>query len=409
MDTATGLLYVGNGMYYDPQTGRFLNRNVHPEQTNPYVPWGDPAGAMVAPLALLALVFTNKKKRTKLDYWIIALVLGLSAGMSLTGCGPVQPAGTPLSQGTATISMPIENGEQDYSGSNSGGTPMPAGEPVDLPTWQCTITFTQTPMSTSTPAPTFTATPIPTATVTPWEELWKLIEFVNVSDEYMPIFKEAVIQVANAFSHTLGQLPVDCFISIFKLTPDKKLKFEMGSCSDCDGSGGFTHTAHWIEFDANNPFFDVTYGEKDLYNRTSEMAFELNVHNVIHELGHAFAALWNYRNDDGQIVTVPGSPNTLSFPDAKFLTDEGFKYPYRERDYMGMLWRMHAAGIDPNDIYENDGGSSYHKEAFADMFLSWVYDGAGFTLDGIGPDRRTFMNEHMPLWLNGQPPFPSSN
>ena len=82
MDTATGLLYVGNGMYYDPQTGHFLNRNVHPEQTNPYVPWGDPAGAMVAPLALLALVFTNKKKRTKLDYLIIALVLGVTVGMS---------------------------------------------------------------------------------------------------------------------------------------------------------------------------------------------------------------------------------------------------------------------------------------------------------------------------------------
>ena len=29
MDTATGLIYVGNGQYYDPSTGRFLNRNVN--------------------------------------------------------------------------------------------------------------------------------------------------------------------------------------------------------------------------------------------------------------------------------------------------------------------------------------------------------------------------------------------
>ena len=106
MDTATGLLYVGNGMYYDPQTGRFLNRNVHPEQTNPYVPWGDPAGAMVAPLALLALVFTNKKKRTKLDYWIIALVLGLSVGMSLTGIGSVAAASVTPSTYAGDVETP---------------------------------------------------------------------------------------------------------------------------------------------------------------------------------------------------------------------------------------------------------------------------------------------------------------
>jgi len=39
MDTATGLLYVGNGQYYDPSTGRFLSRNVNPNSTNPYAPW----------------------------------------------------------------------------------------------------------------------------------------------------------------------------------------------------------------------------------------------------------------------------------------------------------------------------------------------------------------------------------
>ncbi|MFH2102932.1 MAG: hypothetical protein ABIJ39_06205, partial [Chloroflexota bacterium] len=38
MDAATGLLYVGNGQYYDPATGRFLTREVQPENTNPYVP-----------------------------------------------------------------------------------------------------------------------------------------------------------------------------------------------------------------------------------------------------------------------------------------------------------------------------------------------------------------------------------
>lgn len=56
VDAATGLLYVGNGQYYDPETGRFLNRNAKPEQNNPYIPWGgNPSSALIAPLALLVL------------------------------------------------------------------------------------------------------------------------------------------------------------------------------------------------------------------------------------------------------------------------------------------------------------------------------------------------------------------
>jgi hypothetical protein len=42
----TGLLYVDEGQYYDPSTGRFLTRNAKPNQTNPYLPF-DPSGAML--------------------------------------------------------------------------------------------------------------------------------------------------------------------------------------------------------------------------------------------------------------------------------------------------------------------------------------------------------------------------
>jgi len=40
MDAATGLIYVGNGQYYDPETGRFLTRDAKTPSgnTNPYVP-----------------------------------------------------------------------------------------------------------------------------------------------------------------------------------------------------------------------------------------------------------------------------------------------------------------------------------------------------------------------------------
>ena len=52
MDAATGLLYVGNGQYYDPYTGRFLTRDAKPGQSNPYIPY-DPIGALVAPLGIV--------------------------------------------------------------------------------------------------------------------------------------------------------------------------------------------------------------------------------------------------------------------------------------------------------------------------------------------------------------------
>ena len=56
IDAATGLLYVGNGQYYDPTTGRFLTREAKPNNTNPYVPW-DPTGAIIGPLRVMALNF----------------------------------------------------------------------------------------------------------------------------------------------------------------------------------------------------------------------------------------------------------------------------------------------------------------------------------------------------------------
>jgi hypothetical protein len=49
LDAATGLIYVGDGQYYDPASGRFLTRQAQSGKPNPYVPWsaGGPAGMMV--------------------------------------------------------------------------------------------------------------------------------------------------------------------------------------------------------------------------------------------------------------------------------------------------------------------------------------------------------------------------
>jgi hypothetical protein len=46
----------------------------------------DPAGMLIAPLALLALVFGRKKTRTKFDQFIIRFVIVVSVGFSVSAC-----------------------------------------------------------------------------------------------------------------------------------------------------------------------------------------------------------------------------------------------------------------------------------------------------------------------------------
>jgi RHS repeat-associated protein len=86
MDAATGLLYVGDGQYYDPSTGRFLTRNARPNQANPYVPW-DPTGAIIGPLGLLAVFLGRRKKKSKYDILLFVLAFAVVTGVALSACG----------------------------------------------------------------------------------------------------------------------------------------------------------------------------------------------------------------------------------------------------------------------------------------------------------------------------------
>jgi RHS repeat-associated protein len=132
MDTATGLLYVGNGQYYDPQTGRFLNRNTKPEQNNPYVPWGgNPSSALIGPLGLLALVYSRKKKRSRWDNIVIAAVLCLAMGGSLVGCtttyGPYNVTLTPAPNNPQNINFTVTPTTTPSILPTIQGTLVPAG------------------------------------------------------------------------------------------------------------------------------------------------------------------------------------------------------------------------------------------------------------------------------------------
>ncbi len=129
LDGATNLIYVGNGQYYDPSTGRFLTRDVNPNSTNPYVPW-NPIGAILGPLAVLSMFYGRKKTRNKWDTLVILIVLGISMGIGVVACAPVPP-GTPVPQPT---SAPINNTPPSDPNPNTSQEPGPAPTETSTPT-----------------------------------------------------------------------------------------------------------------------------------------------------------------------------------------------------------------------------------------------------------------------------------
>ena len=148
MDAATGLLYVGNGQYYDPATGRFLTRSTKPNQDNPYTPF-DPMGALFAPLGLMALVYGRRKKGSKWAVLLVILSFAVVTGMTLSACGNDNP---PVGEFTATGTFNPVTGTATGTLTTSGGTFTGTvvgtpGAPLATPSLTCT----QTPTPTSTP------------------------------------------------------------------------------------------------------------------------------------------------------------------------------------------------------------------------------------------------------------------
>jgi hypothetical protein len=151
LDLTTGLLYVGNGQYYDPATGRFLTRGVNPNNTNPYVPWNlSPTGAIIGPLALLAMFYRRKKGvRGRTDPYLLVLcaafiLLGVGMACRLGGGtpAPASPSPTPTMPPASTNPQ----GGQGTSGTNTPTpTPSPTQPPAETdPCVNCTPTQTPT-------------------------------------------------------------------------------------------------------------------------------------------------------------------------------------------------------------------------------------------------------------------------
>ena len=73
-DFATGLMYIGNGQYFDPETGRFLTRGVNQNSPNPYVPW-DPMMTILGPLGLVSANYARKRIKRVAAVGFLALFL----------------------------------------------------------------------------------------------------------------------------------------------------------------------------------------------------------------------------------------------------------------------------------------------------------------------------------------------
>lgn len=157
-DFATGLIYVGNGQYYDPETGRFLTRGVNPNSTNPYVPW-NPVGMLVGPLAVISANEARKKLRkvakgaaatgtlglflAACDAAIVGLIVFAIVAVALVACAPSnspQDPNNPQNQSTGGPGTVTPAPTQ---------TPSPAVEPPvtedPCANGQCTPTPSPTP------------------------------------------------------------------------------------------------------------------------------------------------------------------------------------------------------------------------------------------------------------------------
>lgn len=377
MDAATGLLYVGDGQYYDPSTGRFLTRNAKPNQSNPYLPF-DPTGAMLGPLGVLALVLGSKKKKSKADVLLFVLVFAVASGVTLTACGNGETSTqestfeaviTPVSSNTALASTEV-NGTQTPAVlvtvppnisveklldelCNRGLTPSSIDEEMA----QYGVYFT--------------------GAIQGWNTSYK-------HETAKDAIKEAVTTVAKKFAKEIGGSPQSAFKRIYGY-----INFEW--CNNCVANAfGENTDDHTIKFDG---MFNW-----DSYKR---------VRNIIHELGHMFdRKICANREADGvcNIVGDEIREKSSARTDLQGVWEnEEWKCEGKrsclsrstdEGPYPGMYW-----GFAGPRFEWQYGQTDLEGEVWADMFLGWVYNKWDNDLYGYGDTKKRYMNNQMVAYL----------
>ncbi len=196
------------------------------------------------------------------------------------------------------------------------------------------------------------------------------------TDRNKMIVRQAVWDAARAEGAVLGTEAQEAFNKVHN-----GVTFTWGNgpaTSGCAnfGVGGCTTDTHHIYFHS--------LAEPNQTNKSPEEATTEAITNVVHELGHSFAAKW-YPADLTKPYD-PAGPN-VNIPDS-MLGNDGF-YPGPEG--ASLTWRQHPCTAK----------SCLASEAFADMYVGWVYHKWDNDIKGVGSARDQFMTTNMTEWLKG--------
>ena len=396
MDAATGLLYVGNGQYYDPATGRFLTRDVNPNSTNPYVPW-NPIGAILGPLALVGLVYGRKRKKSKLDYFVIVLLVAVGMGMGISACAPANPPSTLPSSSQPPAVPP--------AGASTPSIPIPSQTPAPfVPPVTSTSILDQvlaTPCLTPTSWPIGTPTPIPLNFELDSYGVTLTGDLTGWTSSRVTAVREAVIAVAARMAQVAGggRSPVEVFRLVYEgVNISWGYTDATGDCLTIT-VGGCTSGSHDINF--------VKLSDDSLRARN----------NVVHELGHAFSKNWSETNPEGDALQYfrqhPDETNpaiVLAWAQSYQGLPEHYVPGFRKRNTPALgdnaLGNYYGFASQQNDtswqVAVTEAGTP--GEEFADQFLGWTFNMWERGRDGSFSDEATirhdFMEKYMRGWIN---------
>jgi hypothetical protein len=348
LDTATGLLYVGNGQYYDPSTGRFLTRGVNPDAPNPYVPW-NPIGAIIGPLALFSLVARRRKNKANpyLLMLFMLVVLPLSVGLACGGGTTPAPTEEPPSPSPSPAPVPSP-------------TPTPSPSPVPSPT--------------EPPSQCEGCTP----TATPGFDEYGIKFEGGWSSEQQTVVLSAASAVGAKFSTKLGGIAgASAFAQVYG---SPFIFYKAGSGGVCEGGQRKV----------------VCYAQAPITER-------LLVHELGHSLQHSryaddtqgpYASLENAQIKDDLGNWVTGKHDNGVFE----RTSRGYLSEEQPDMYHGP--RINGQGFTDWNSNENHRA---RNEDFADMFMNWVYNSFDYSpeANSAGIKRYEWMDDHMLGWITG--------
>jgi RHS repeat-associated protein len=206
------------------------------------------------------------------------------------------------------------------------------------------------------------------------------------TSQYTSYVLAGVRVTANTLGRERNMDPIVAFKAVYGITPESPFRFVMGSCDAREGKGGcadkngqkagaYTWSSREVEFYYGQPF------AQSGGNRSGSETYGLGVHEVVHELGHAFAS----RFDGGS----PSNPYTMI--GAKMFDDGQTPYT-SDRGFRSSPDPVSASG------YWRPNSSTEAGETFANMFLGWVY--GAWSNDSFGDQRGSYMTTNMAdTWL----------